>query len=164
MNYEKIRRLVEFDSPTVAQRPGAAGGAGPGRSGTPGRTSAPSHRSSGPRVGIAVTARMDTTTAGTDKPGSLFNDWLRSIQRAARSAGAEGLPVFTVMESVGPRPRYTVTIGDGMATAHDAGRGSRVFDQREASGTWPACVNVPLACWGRGYLTHARSAALAGHQ
>ena len=30
------------------------------------------------------------------------------------------LPVMAVMESVGPRPRHTVTIGDGMATCHDA--------------------------------------------
>ena len=115
MNYEKIRRLVEFDSPTVANGLELLEVQDPtvGYTGPDVRALMPEL---GPRVGIAVTARMDSTTAGTEKVGSLFNDWLRAIQQAARSAGAEGLPVFAVMESVGPRPRYTVTIGDGMGT------------------------------------------------
>ena len=138
MNYEKIRRLVEFDSPTVANGLELLEVQDPtvGYTGPDVRALMPEL---GPRVGIAVTARMDSTTAGTEKVGSLFNDWLRAIQQAARSAGAEGLPVFAVMESVGPRPRYTVTIGDGMGTRMMLA-GAVGFLTNGVSGTWPACA------------------------
>jgi len=69
----------------------------------------------GVRVGIAVTARMDTTTAGTDSPPSLFKDWVYLMTKTARVTGTDVLPVFGVIESVGPRARSTVTIGDGMS-------------------------------------------------
>src|ERR1700694_1367884 len=111
MNVENVKKLVEFDTPTVANglemlgvRDPSAGSTGPDV-----RALMPDF---GARVGIAVTARMDTTSPGTDQPPSLFKEWVRLMGEAARA----GLPVFAVMESVGPRPRHTVTIGDGMGT------------------------------------------------
>ena len=53
------------------------------------------------------------------------------------------------MESVGPKPRYTVTIGDGMATRMKlAGAVGFVTNGsiRDLSGV----RDVPLACWGTG--------------
>ncbi|MAE32451.1 MAG: hypothetical protein CMO43_12830 [Verrucomicrobiales bacterium] len=148
MNVEKIKQLVEFDTPTVAnglemlevQDP-TVGYTGPDvRALTP---------ELGPRIGIAVTARMDSTTAGTDRPDSLFNDWLRSIQQAARSAGSASLPVFAVMESVGPKPRYTVTIGDGMGTRMMLA-GAVGFLTNGSIRDLTGVRDVPLACWGAG--------------
>ena len=111
MNIQNIKRLTEFDTPTVANglemlqlRDPTVGYTGPDV-----RALMPEM---GARVGIAVTARMDTTTAGVDNPESLWREWIRLMHEAAKT----GLPVFAVMESVGPRPRYTVTIGDGMGT------------------------------------------------
>ena len=148
MNYEKIRRLVEFDSPTVANGLELLEVQDPtvGYTGPDVRALMPEL---GPRVGIAVTARMDSTTAGTEKVGSLFNDWLRSIQQAARTAGAEGLPVFAVMESVGPRPRYTVTIGDGMGTRMMLA-GAVGFLTNGSIRDLAGVRDVPLPCWGAG--------------
>src|ERR1051325_1351034 len=111
MNIENIRKLLEFDTPTVSNgfdvlrvRDPSNGYTGPDV-----RALMPDF---GPRVGIAVTSRMDTTSGGVDNPPSLMKDWIRLMAEAAKT----GLPVFAVMESVGPRPRYTVTIGDGMGT------------------------------------------------
>ena len=148
MNYEKIRRLAEFDSPTVANGLELLEVQDPtvGYTGPDVRALMPEL---GPRVGIAVTARMDSTTAGTEKVGSLFNDWLRAIQQAARSAGAEGLPVFAVMESVGPRPRYTVTIGDGMGTRMMLA-GAVGFLTNGSIRDLAGVRDVPLPCWGAG--------------
>src|SRR5438874_10691254 len=116
VDLEKIRRLVEFDTPTVANgvelldcRDPCTGFMGPDvRALTP---------EMGVRVGIAVTARMDTTSAGVDRPQSLFLEWLKLMDRAAQGDGTGSCPVIAVMESVGPRVLHTVTIGDGMGTA-----------------------------------------------
>lgn len=112
MKAAKILRLLEFDTPTVAnglerlsvQDP-SAGYTGPDVRALMAEM--------GVRVGIAVTARMDSTSPGTDKPKSQFPDWLRMIEAAAQGGQ---WPVFAVMESVGLRARHTVTIGDGMGT------------------------------------------------
>src|SRR5688500_9967798 len=119
MNADAVKRLIEFDTPTVANGLELLGVRDPsiGYTGPDVRALMPEM---GPRVGIAVTARMDTTSPGAEDRRShpaAFYEWLRQIQRAARAAGEEGgVPVFAVIESVGPRPRYTVTIGDGMGT------------------------------------------------
>ena len=112
MNLEKILKLLEFDTPTVANGLEKLEVQDPtvGYTGPDVRALMPEM---GARVGVAVTARMDTTTAGTDKPPSMFQDWLRMIHKATQGGK---WPVFAVMESVGPRPRHTVTIGDGMGT------------------------------------------------
>ena len=92
MDVERVRRLVEFDTPTVANGLEMLGVRDPsvGYTGADVRALMPDF---GARVGVAVTARMDTTTAGTDHPPSLFKDWVRLMGEAARS----GLPVFAVM-------------------------------------------------------------------
>lgn len=148
MNWDKILRLREFDSPTVANGLELLGVRDPstGYAGPDVRALMPKM---GRRVGIAVTARMDTTSPGTDNPPSLFHDWLRSIQAAARSAGREPFPVFAVMESVGPRPRYTVTIGDHMATLMKLA-GADAFVTNGAIRDLEGVTEVPLPCWAVG--------------
>ncbi|MGH2368533.1 MAG: RraA family protein, partial [Chloroflexota bacterium] len=111
----------------------------------------------GPRVGIAVTARMDTTSPGAEERRShpaTFYLWLRHIQRAASAAGAAGggragLPVFAVIESVGLRPRYTVTIGDGMGTLLTMA-GVAGFLTNGCIRDIEGVRAVPLACWAAG--------------
>src|SRR5438034_558427 len=119
MNLDNVRKLIEFDTPTVANglellgvRDATVGYTGPNV-----RALMPEL---GARVGIAVTARMDTTTAGkgdTSHP-KLFYDWLRHIVSlsGAGTGASEPVPIFAVIESVGTKPLHTVTIGDGMGT------------------------------------------------
>src|SRR5450756_3042499 len=108
MNWDKILKLQEFDSCTVANGLEMLGAGDPsaGYTGPDVRALMPQL---GRRVGIAVTARMDTTSPGMDNPPSLFYDWIRLMVAAARSNGGQPVPVIAVMESVGPRPRHTVT-------------------------------------------------------
>jgi len=103
----------------------------------------------GLRVGIAVTARLDTTSPGVDNPPSLFRDWLRHMLEAARGDAGERLPVFAVMESVGPRPRATVTIGDGMGT-HMVLAGAVGFLTNGSIRDIEGVRQAPLACWAAG--------------
>ncbi|MBC8231133.1 RraA family protein [bacterium] len=148
MNIENIKKLVEFDTPTVAnglamlevQDPSA------GYTGPDIRALMPEL---GVKVGIAVTARLDTTSPGTDKPESLFTDWLRLIQEAAKGDDTGAMPVFTVIESVGLRPRYTVTIGDGMGTMMKMA-GAVGFLTNGCIRDIEGVRQVPLACWGAG--------------
>ena len=110
VDVEKIKNLVEFDTPTVANglallgvRDDSYGYTGPDiRALTP---------DFGARVGIAVTARMDTTSPGVEECDNLYKDWLQGMLDIAKDK--DSLPVFAVIESVGLRPRYTVTIGAG---------------------------------------------------
>src|ERR1700674_2345248 len=111
MNVDLIKKLLEFDTPTVANglemldvRDPSIGYTGPDV-----RALMPDF---GARVGIAVTSRMDTTSGGHDNPPSLFKDWILLMREAALS----GLSIFAVMESVGPRARNTVPIRAGMGT------------------------------------------------
>lgn len=147
MNFDAIRRLVEFDTPTVANglellevRDPSFGYTGPDI-----RCLMPE---AGPRVGIAVTARMDTTSPGMDDPHSLFDDWLRLMVEASDRHGGN-VPIFAVIESVGVRPRYTVTIGDGMGTfMRMAGAVGYLTNGciRDIEGV----RGVPLPCWAAG--------------
>lgn len=148
MDFAKIRRLIEFDTPTVANGLELLGVRDPsvGYTGPDIRVLTPEL---GRRVGIAVTARLDTTTAGTDNPRSLFHDWLRLIQEASRVDGTGSMPVFAVIESVGPRPRYTVTIGDGMATQMKLA-GAMAFLTNGSIRDLEGVQAVPMACWGAG--------------
>jgi len=148
MNWEKVLKLVEFDTPTIANglellgvRDPSAGYTGPDI-----RAFMP-HL--GRRIGVAVTARLDTTSPGMDNPPSLFHDWLRLIQAAARSQPGMTLPVFAVMESVGLRPRYTVTIGDHMATLMKLA-GAEAFVTNGSFRDIEGVAAVPLPCWAVG--------------
>jgi regulator of RNase E activity RraA len=148
MNLEKIRRLVEFDTPTVANGVGRLNVRDPtiGYTGPDIKALMPEM---GARVGIAVTARMDTTTAGQDRPASLFKEMVRAVREAARGDATGPMPVFAVIESVGPRARHTVTIGDGMGTIlRLAGCVGHLTNGsvRDIGGL----REVPLPCWAAG--------------
>jgi 4-hydroxy-4-methyl-2-oxoglutarate aldolase len=148
VNVANIKKLIEFDTPTVANGLGrlemfdpSAGYTGPDvRALTP---------ALGRRVGVAVTVRLDTTTPGTDNPPSQWDEWVHAMVDAGRRAETAGLPVFAVVESVGLRPRYTVTIGDGMGTVMKlAGAVACVSNgcMRDIEGV----EQVGIACWGAG--------------
>lgn len=148
MNIANVKRLAEFDSPTVANglemlevMDPSAGYTGPDI-----RALMPEL---GARVGIAVTARMDTTSPGTDNPPSLFEMWVRLIKEISHSFGNDTIPVFAVIESVGPRPRYTVTIGDGMGTIMKMA-GADAFLTNGCIRDLDGVRAIPLACWAAG--------------
>lgn len=144
MNITHILQLSDFDTPTVANGLDMLGARDPsiGYTGPDVRALMPEF---GVRVGVAVTCRMDTTSGGSDNPPSLFADWVRQM----RDAAASGLPVFAVMESVGPRPRYVVTIGDGMATIMQMA-GATAFLSNGAMRDIEGVRGVGLACWATG--------------
>ncbi|TMC57955.1 MAG: RraA family protein [Chloroflexi bacterium] len=144
MDTEQIKRLAEFDTPTVANGLAMLGMRDPsaGYSGPDIRALMPDF---GVRVGIAVTARLDTTSPGTDLPPSLFKEWVRSMHDAAQ----RGLPIFAALESVGPRPRHTVTIGDGMATIMKLA-GAVAFITNGSIRDLEGVREVGLACWAAG--------------
>lgn len=148
MNLARVKALIEFDTPTVANAVELLGIRDPsgGYAGPDVRALTPDF---GRRVGVAVTARMDTTSPGTDNPPSLFKDMLRLIQEAARGDGKETMPVFAVIEAVGPRPRYTVVIGDVMATMLTMA-GAVGYISNGAMRDIEGVRNVGLACWGSG--------------
>lgn len=148
MNLACITQLAEFDTPTVANGLELLGVQDPssGFTGPDIRALTPE---SGVRVGVAVTARLDTTSPGIDQPESLFLDWLRLINVAACGDGAKTWPVFAVIESVGPRPRHTVTIGGGMATLLKLA-GAIGFITNGCIRDIEEMRQVPLACWGAG--------------
>jgi regulator of RNase E activity RraA len=144
MNIDQVKKLLEFDTPTVANGLEMLGVRDP----SAGYTGPDVHAlmpDFGTRVGIAVTSRMDTTSGGTDQPHSLFKDWLRLMGEAART----GLPVFAVMESVGPRPRHTVTIGDGMGTMMKLA-GAEAFLSNGSIRDLDGVRGIGLACWAAG--------------
>ncbi len=147
MDIDRLRRLVEFDTPTIANGLERLGVRDPsyGYTGPDIRCLMPE---SGPRVGIAVTARMDTTSPGFKNPPSMFDDWIRLMVEVARRHGPD-TPVFAVMESVGLRPRYTVTIGDGMGTVMRLA-GAVGFLTNGSIRDIEGVRSVPLPCWGAG--------------
>jgi 4-hydroxy-4-methyl-2-oxoglutarate aldolase len=150
MNADIFKRLAEFDTPTVsnglellATRDPSAGYTGPDV-----HAMMPEM---GVRVGIAITARLDTTTPGTDTTTmDVFWEMVRKIEvLSGVAAGGNGVPVFAVIESVGLRPRYTVTIGDGMGT-HLKNAGAVGFLTNGSIRDISGVRAVPLACWAAG--------------
>ena len=144
MNIEAIQKLIEFDTPTVSNGLERLGVRDPsaGYTGPDVRALMPDF---GARVGVAVTARMDTTTPGIENPPSLFKDGHRLMVAAAQT----GLPVFAVLEAVGLRPRYTVTIGDGMATIMKMA-GAVAFITNGSIRDLDGVRGVGLPCWAAG--------------
>lgn len=140
---DALTALLDFDTPTVgnglellAVRDPSAGYTGPDV-----RALMPEM---GVRAGIAVTARLDTTSPGTDVTSmDLFWDMVRHIEAHA------GVPVFAVVESVGVRPRHTVTIGDGMGT-HLKNAGAVGFLTNGCIRDISGVRAVPLPCWAAG--------------
>jgi 4-hydroxy-4-methyl-2-oxoglutarate aldolase len=140
-----IEQLRNYDTPTVAnaaallqRRDPSLGFTGPDiKALTP---------EFGIKVGVAVTVRLDATSAGHDNPPDLFPEWLQMIAEA--NCGGT-IPVIGVIEAVGPRPRHTVTIGDCMGTLMRlAGAVGMVTNGsiRDIAGI----RRVPMACWGCG--------------
>jgi regulator of RNase E activity RraA len=141
METAEVCRLAEMDTPTIANgiellgvRDPSTGFMGPDiRALTP---------ELGVRVGYAVTARMDTTSPGTDQPENRLLEWLRMMEASPQ-------PVMAVIECVGPRPLHTVTIGDCMALLMKrVGCGGLVTNGcvRDIRGI----RTLALACWGAG--------------
>ncbi len=147
MDLDQVRRLVEFDTPTVANGLERLGVRDPsfGYTGPDVRSLMPE---SGARVGIAVTARMDTTSPGFENPPSMFDAWIRLMVEVAEQHGP-ATPIFAVMESVGLRPRYTVTIGDGMGTILRLA-GAVGFLTNGSIRDIEGVRAVPLPCWAAG--------------
>jgi 4-hydroxy-4-methyl-2-oxoglutarate aldolase len=148
MNWENVLKLAEFDTPTVANGLELLGALDPtiGYTGPDVRALMPEM---GVRVGVAVTSRMDTTTAGVDNPPSLFKDWIRLMAEANKSGEGQPVPVIGVMESVGPRPRYTVTIGDGMGTTMRLA-GATGFVTNGSIRDIDGVRGIGLPCWAAG--------------
>jgi regulator of RNase E activity RraA len=148
INITEVKRLLEFDTPTVANGLARLKLHDPtiGYTGPDVRALMPEL---GVRVGVAVTARMDTTTAGVDEPPSLWPEWVRLMHAAATQYSAERVPVFAVIEAVGPRPRHTVTIGDGMATVMTMA-GVVGYLTNGSIRDLEGVRAVPLACWATG--------------
>ena len=140
-----LRALLDFDTPTVgnglellAVRDPSGGYTGPDV-----RALMPEL---GIRAGIAVTARLDTTSPGTDTTTmDVFWDMVRHIE----SLSVSETPVFAVVESVGLRPRHTVTIGDGMGT-HLKNAGAIGFLTNGCIRDISGVRAVPLPCWAAG--------------
>lgn len=148
MDVTKVKNLLEFDTPTVANglgllevRDDSYGYTGPDI-----RHLMPEM---GTRVGVAVTARMDTTSPGLEKWDSLFDDWLRMTAQSAVGDDGDSMPVFAVIESVGVRPKYTVTIGDGMAIRMRMA-GAEAFLTNGCIRDLEGVREAPLACWAAG--------------
>jgi regulator of RNase E activity RraA len=149
MDLTNVARLIEFDTPTVANavellnvRDPSGGYSGPDvRALTP---------DLGRRVGVAVTARMDTTSPGSDRPSmDSWKEMLRLIQKTAQADSPQAVPVIAVIEAVGPRPRHTVVIGDIMAFMLRAA-GAVGFLTNGSIRDLDGVRAVPMACWGAG--------------
>jgi 4-hydroxy-4-methyl-2-oxoglutarate aldolase len=149
MDLTSVARLIEFDTPTVANavellnvRDPSGGYSGPDvRALTP---------DLGRRVGVAVTARMDTTSPGSDRPSmDTWKEMLRLIQKTAQADSPQAVPVIAVIEAVGPRPRHTVVIGDIMAFMLRAA-GAVGFLTNGSIRDLDGVRAVPMACWGAG--------------
>jgi 4-hydroxy-4-methyl-2-oxoglutarate aldolase len=149
MNPDLFQRLAEFDTPTVSNGLELLGTRDP----SAGYTGPDIHAlmpELGVRVGIAVTARLDTTSPGTDVTTmDIFWEMVRKAERLSGIATGKGIPVFAVMESVGLRPRHTVTIGDGMGT-HLKNAGVVGFITNGSIRDISGVRDVPLACWAAG--------------
>ena len=122
MDLESIRKLVEFDTPTVANglallgvRDPTVGYTGPGI-----RALMPEL---GPRVGIAVTARMDTTTAGQTDPShpEVFYKWLRHIVEVSGAAGEAAVPTSFGTTRSRTDPASLKIVGHGDVLEQGAG-------------------------------------------
>ncbi len=149
MNSEALRALVEFDTPTVGNGLELLGVRDPsaGYTGPDVRALMPEM---GARCGVAVTARLDTTSPGTDAPSmELFWEMVREIESLSGAPKGTGVPVFAVIESVGLRPRYTVTIGDGMGT-HLKNAGTVGYLTNGCIRDLAGVRGVPLPCWAAG--------------
>ncbi len=151
MDADKVKKLVEIDTPTVSNGMGLLGVREDayGYTGPDIRALMPDM---GVRVGVAVTARLDTTSPGTEEgvgQRHLYFEWLQTMVETAKLDGSGTMPVFAVMEGVGLRPRQTVVIGDGMGT-NMLRAGAVGFITNAAIRDIQGLREVPMPCWGAG--------------
>lgn len=100
----------------------------------------------GPTVGLAVTARIDTSTPGNAASMDLF--W-RQVERIE----AMRQPVIWVVQTVGSRPDHECVLGDGMAKLlHAAGCIGAVSNGRARD--IAGLHTTPFAFYGRGLVIH----------
>jgi 4-hydroxy-4-methyl-2-oxoglutarate aldolase len=151
MNSNLFTRLAQFDTPTIGNGLELLGVRDP----SAGYTGPDVHclmPELGIRAGIAVTARLDTTSPGIDQTTmDVFWEMVRQAERLSgvSSSDKQAVPVFAVIESVGLRPRYTVTIGDGMGT-HLKNAGVVGFLTNGCIRDISGVRAVPLPCWAAG--------------
>lgn len=112
MDRNTFVELANYPTPLIANALDKAGLAQPAADcvGPDIRTVEPRPAGATSCVGVAVTARMDTSP-GEHGPINRFAEWARAIAEIA-----ENVPVFAVIEAVGPDPRRVVTMGDTWAT------------------------------------------------
>lgn len=100
----------------------------------------------GPTVGLAVTARVDTSTPGNIADMELFWRQLESIE-------ASGHPIVWVVQTVGARPDHECVLGDGMAKLlHSVGCIGAVSNGRARD--LAGLHTTPFAFYGRGRVIH----------
>ena len=146
LDADKVIKLKEFDTPTVANGVALL----QVRDNSYGYTGPDMHAlmpEMGVQVGVAVTARMDTTSPGEEDNTPLWKEFLQAMADVCQRDNP--LPVFAVIESVGLRPRYTVTIGDGMAT-HLRLAGAAGFLTNGSIRDLQGVREVGLPCWAAG--------------
>jgi len=100
----------------------------------------------GPIAGIAVTAKMDSSTPGGEPEMDNYYDQLDRMRKM-------DLPLIWVIETVGSRPDHECVLGDGMAKMlHGAGCLGAVCESycRDIAG----CKAVPFAVYGLGTIAH----------
>ena len=100
----------------------------------------------GPIAGIAVTAKMDSSTPGGEPEMENYFDQLDRMRQM-------DLPLIWVVETVGSRPDHECVLGDGMAKMlHAAGCLGAVCESycRDIAG----CKSVPFAVYGLGTIAH----------
>lgn len=112
MDTQILTELAGYSTPLIANALDAAGLAQPTADcvGPDIRAIVPARDSRDSRIGVAVTARLDTSP-GFHEPINRFAEWARAIADVARDR-----PVFAVIEAVGADPRRVVTMGDTWAT------------------------------------------------
>lgn len=102
----------------------------------------------GARVGVAVTARFDSTTPGFDSPLDRLPEWLALMKKASVSAKGHTLPVFAVVEGVGLQPRRTVM--GPMIAAHIRLAGAAGLLTNGCVRDLNRLRGLGLACWAAG--------------
>ena len=150
MNADKVKKLFELDTATVCNGIGLLGirDDAYGYTGPDIKALMPEM---GTRVGLAVTARLDTTSPGRESTAqnNLYIEWLQMMIESTKLDGEGTMPVFAVIEGVGLRPKQSVVIGAGMSTAM-LRAGAVAFITNASIRDIQGIREVPMPCWAAG--------------